>query len=69
MVPGAIAELFSRCDAGVELFQHLLSFCMAGNLTELVAKTRLDVVQLGMEMTDESRSEDCLLVPFGTRET
>ena len=46
MVPGAIAELFSRFDAGVELFQHLLNFCRAGNLTELVAKTRLDVVQL-----------------------
>ena len=46
MVPGAIAELFSRCDAGVELFQHLFSFGRAGNLKELVAKTRLDVVQL-----------------------
>ena len=45
-VPGAIAELFSLCDAGVELFQHLFSFVRAGNLKELVAKTRLDVVQL-----------------------
>ena len=46
MVPGAIAELFSRCNAGVELSQHLFSFGRAGNLKELVAKTRLDVVQL-----------------------
>ena len=45
-VPGAIAELFSPYDAGLELFQHLFSFVRAGNLKELIAKTRLDVVQL-----------------------
>ena len=45
-VPGAIAELFSPYDAGVELFQHLFSFFRAGNLEELFAKTGLYVMQL-----------------------
>ena len=45
-VPGAIAELFSPYDAGVELVQHFFSFFRAGNLKELGAKTGLYVVQL-----------------------
>ena len=46
MIPGAIAELFSPYDAGVELFQHLFSFFRAGYIKELFAKTGLDVMQL-----------------------